>query len=157
MIKILVADREEAFCLMYQDELTEEGYEVVSVTRPEAFLKAVEQENPDLVLMDSEMDDPDVQRFLREVMTSRYRVPGVLCITYSDSKEFCRSFADDIVMKSANLDELKRKVRGILKNRGELISAAELENTVHTLLHREDRQWVHTHTHPQGRSAHRSI
>jgi DNA-binding response OmpR family regulator len=32
---------------------------------------------------------------------------------------------------------------------------AELENTVHTLLHREDRQWVRTHL--QGRSAHRSI
>ncbi|MCF8143632.1 MAG: response regulator [Deltaproteobacteria bacterium] len=122
MIKILVADREEAFCLMYQDELTEEGYEVVSVTRPEAFLKAVEKENPDLVLMDSEMDDPDVQRFLKGVMTSGYRVPGILCTTYSDSKEFCRSFADDIVMKSASLDELKGKVRGILENRGELIS-----------------------------------
>jgi DNA-binding response OmpR family regulator len=120
MIKILVADREEAFCLMYQDELTEEGYDVVSVTRPEAFLKAVERENPDLVLMDSEMDDPDVQRFLKGVMTSGYRVPGILCTTYSDSKEFCRSFVDDIVIKSANLDELKGKIKGILENRGEI-------------------------------------
>jgi len=123
MIKILVADREEAFCLMYQDELTEEGYDVVSVTRPEAFLKAIEQENPDLVLMDSEMDNPDVQRFLKRVLKSGYRVPGILCTTYDESVGFCRSFADDTVTKSANLDELKWKVKGILENKGELVSA----------------------------------
>jgi two-component system, response regulator, stage 0 sporulation protein F len=122
MIKILVADREEAFCLMYQDELTEEGYDVVSVTSREAFLKAIEQEDPDMVLMDSEMDGPDVQRFLKRVLKSGYRVPGILCTTYDESGGFCRSFADDTVMKNTNLDELKWKVKGILENKGELIS-----------------------------------
>jgi len=122
MIKILVADREEAFCLIYKDELTEEGYDVVSVTRPKALMTAVEQENPDLVVMDSEMEDPDVQRFLKRVQKSKYRVPGILCTAYSASTGGCQSLADDMVIKKANLDELKGKVKGILKNRGGRLS-----------------------------------
>ena len=57
MRKILVADQEEAFCLLFQGELTEEGYYVVSVSRPEALIKAIGQENPDLLLMDTGMDE----------------------------------------------------------------------------------------------------
>jgi DNA-binding response OmpR family regulator len=50
MKKILVADQEKALCMLYAEELIEEGYEVVSISAVSNDLMAmVESESPDLL------------------------------------------------------------------------------------------------------------
>jgi DNA-binding response OmpR family regulator len=121
MKKILVADQEESLCLLYQKELIEEGYEVVSVTRPEDLIQAVGQENPDLVLMDTAMDEQREWSLLQGMRKSGYRLPIILFTTYCASKGFPEALADDTVMKSSHLDELKLKIGKMLGNGGELV------------------------------------
>jgi|GEM_PF-3863302 len=116
MRKILVADPEEALCLLYQDVLTEEGYDVVSVTTPEDLMEAVAREKPDLVLMDMWMYEQGVRRLFQGSMGSRYRLPTLVCTTYAKPKAFREPFVNDTVIKSSNLDELKFKVHKIMGN-----------------------------------------
>jgi DNA-binding response OmpR family regulator len=122
MKKILVADRKKSICFLYQEELTEEGYDVVTVTRPEDLIQAVGREGPDLVLMDTGMDEPGVWPLLRGVRQSGYHLPIILCDTYSVSKEFPEALVADRVLKSSNFDELKVKIKKVLKNGGQPVS-----------------------------------
>ena len=117
MKKILVADQEEVLCLLYQEELTEEGYEVVSITRPEDLPKTVGQEKPDLLLIDFSMGDKGVWGFLQRMQKTGRRLPLILCTWYSDSVKFPTTLVDDTVMKSSNLENLKLKIRKVLEDR----------------------------------------
>lgn len=116
MKKILVADQEEVLCFLYQEELTEEGYDVASVTRPEDLAKSIGQEKPDLLLIDMSMDDQGLWRYLQRMQNTGRRLPLILCTSYADSSRFPKALVDDTVMKSSNLDELKLKIRKILGN-----------------------------------------
>ena len=116
MKKIVVADREEALCLLYQEELTEEGYEVVTVNRIEDLIQAVGQEDPDLVLMDAGIDGHGASEVLQGLRQSGYHLPVILCTTYFGSKGFPEALIDDIVIKSSNLEELKFKIGNMLGN-----------------------------------------
>ena len=116
MKKILVADQEEVLCFLYQEELTEEGYDVVSITRPEDLAKSVRQEKPDLLLIDLSMSDQGVWDFLQRMQKTGRRLPLILCTPSFDSAGFPKTLIDDTVMKSSNLDELKFKIRNILGN-----------------------------------------
>ena len=122
MEKILVADRKESLCFLYKEELTEEGYDVVTVTRPEDLVQAVVREDPDLVLMDTGMDEPGVWPLLRGMRQSGYRMPIILCDTYRISTEFPEALVVDRVLKSSNFDELKAKIKKVLNNGGQSIS-----------------------------------
>jgi two-component system response regulator (stage 0 sporulation protein F) len=116
MKKILVAERKESLCFLYQEELSDEGYEVVTVTRPEDLIQALVREDPDLVLMDTGMDEPGAWPLLRGVRQSGYLMPVILCDTYSISTEFPEALVAGRVLKSSNFDELKAKIKKVLKN-----------------------------------------
>jgi DNA-binding response OmpR family regulator len=119
MKKILVADQEEILCFLYQEELTEEGYDVVSITRPEDLPKSVRQEKPDLLLIDLAMGDQNIWDFLQGMPKSGRRLPIILCTSCADSARFPKTLVDDTVMKSSNLDELKLKIKKVLGDRGD--------------------------------------
>ena len=119
MKKILVADQEEVLCFLYQEELAEEGYDVVSITRPEDLAKSVRQEKPDLLLIDLSMSDQGVWDFLQRMQKTGRRLPLILCTSHADSMRFPKTLIDDTVMKSSNLDELKLKIRKVLGDRGD--------------------------------------
>jgi DNA-binding NtrC family response regulator len=114
MKKILVADQEEILCFLYQEELMEEGYDVVIITRPENLMQVVGREKPDLLLIDVSMDDQGMWDFLQRMQKSGCHLPIILCTTYSDSARFPKTLIDDTVVKSSNLDELKFKIRKVL-------------------------------------------
>ena len=48
MTKILVVDDEENICLLYEQELSEEGYEVISTNNGKECLKALKEEAREL-------------------------------------------------------------------------------------------------------------
>jgi DNA-binding response OmpR family regulator len=114
MKRIVVADQEKALCLLYEEELTEEGYDVVSVTDAEELVRAVGQGRPDLLVMDSGMDDQGVWKMLQGMRKSGYRLRVILSTPYSAANRLQEALVDDTVTKSSNLDQLKLKVRSIL-------------------------------------------
>ena len=57
MPKILVVDDEEHIRLLYSDELNEAGYEVITAESGYKLLERIEEEKPDLVILDIKMVD----------------------------------------------------------------------------------------------------
>jgi len=111
MAKILVVDDEEYIRFAYTDELEEEGYEVITANCGYRLLQRIEDEKPDLVLLDIKMPDYNGLDLLQDIRNRFYDLPVILSTAYDTYKEDIKSVAADYyVVKSFDLTDLKDKI-----------------------------------------------
>lgn len=111
MAKILVVDDEEHIRLLYSEELSEAGYEVITAADGYELTERIEKEKPDLVVLDIKMVDYNGLDLLQEIRNKFYNLPVILCTAYDTFKEDIKSIAADFyVIKSFDLTELKNKI-----------------------------------------------
>ncbi|NVM24548.1 MAG: response regulator [Desulfobacterales bacterium] len=111
MAKILVVDDEEHIRLLYSEELSEAGYEVITAADGYKLTERIEKEKPDLVILDIKMVDYNGLDLLQEIRNKFYNLPVILCTAYDTFKEDIKSIAADFyVIKSFDLTELKNKI-----------------------------------------------
>lgn len=116
MKKILIVDDEEVIRILYAEELEEEGYEVVTAESGHGLIEIIGREKPDLVILDIKMAEHDGLDLLQDIRKDFYNIPVVLCSAYSSFKGDLKSIAADYyVVKSADLSELKQKVKMALE------------------------------------------
>jgi DNA-binding response OmpR family regulator len=116
MAKILVVDDEEHIRLLYSEELTEAGYEVITAADGYKLIERIETEKPDLIILDIKMVDYNGLDLLQEVRNKFYDLPVILCTAYDTFKEDIKSIAADFyVIKSFDLTELKKKIATALE------------------------------------------
>ena len=116
MAKILIVDDEEHIRFLYSEELTEAGYEVITADSGQGLLERIEDENPDLVVLDIKMVDYNGLDLLQDIRNKFYNLPVVLCTAYDTFKEDMKSIAADFyVIKSFDLTELKNKIKMALE------------------------------------------
>lgn len=115
MRTILVVDDEEAIRQLYQEELREAGYQVEVASDGHAALKMVQRSRPDLMTIDIKMPGMDGIELLRRVREIYRDLPIVICTAYGDFKlDFGTWASDAYLTKSADLTELKAKIRELL-------------------------------------------
>lgn len=111
MAKILVVDDEEHIRLLYSEELKEEGYDVITAEGGHRLLERIEQDKPDLVVLDIKMVDYNGLDLLQDIRNRFYDLPVILSTAYDTFKEDMKSIAADFyVVKSFDLTELKKKI-----------------------------------------------
>ena len=111
MAKILVVDDEEHIRLLYSEELSEAGYEVITAADGYQLTERIETEKPDLIILDIKMVDYNGLDLLQEIRNKFYNLPVILCTAYDTFKEDIKSIAADFyVIKSFDLTELKKKI-----------------------------------------------
>jgi len=111
MAKILVVDDEEHIRLLYSEELSEVGYEVITAADGFNLIERIDKEKPDLVILDIKMIDYNGLDLLQEIRNKFYNLPVILCTAYDSFKEDIKSIAADFyVIKSFDLTELKNKI-----------------------------------------------
>ena len=111
MVKILIVDDEEHIRFLYSEELTEAGYEVITADGGFKLIERIEEEKPDLVVLDIKMVDYNGLDLLQDIRNKYYDLPVVLCTAYDTFKEDMKSIAADYyVIKSFDLTELKTKI-----------------------------------------------
>ncbi len=116
MAKILVVDDEEHIRLLYSEELTEAGYEVITAKDGYRLVQKIEKEKPDLIILDIKMVDYNGLDLLQEIRNNFYDLPVILCTAYDTYKEDIKSLAADFyVIKSFDLTELKKKIARALE------------------------------------------
>jgi len=116
MPKILIVDDEEHIRFLYSEELTDEGYEVVTADSGYKLLERIEQEKPDLIILDIKMVDYNGLDLLQDIRNKYYDLPVILCTAYDTFKEDMKSIAADFyVIKSFDLTELKNKIKMALE------------------------------------------
>ena len=115
--KILVVDDEKNIRFLLQEELTDEGYDVILAESGAIALEMISKEKPDLVTLDIKMPGEDGLSILRKIREKEYDLPVIICSAYSVYKsDFAAVAADHYVVKSSNFDELKTKINEILSN-----------------------------------------
>jgi DNA-binding response OmpR family regulator len=118
MPKILVVDDEEHIRLLYFEELNEAGYEVITAEDGYKLLETIEEEKPDLVILDIKMVGYNGLDLLQDIRNHFYALPVILSTAYDSYKEDMKSIvADFYVVKSFNLTELKNKISMALETR----------------------------------------
>lgn len=111
MAKILIVDDEEHIRYLYSEELSDAGYEVITAENGHRLLERIEEEKPDLVVLDIKMVDYNGLDLLQDIRNKFYDLPVVLCTAYDTFKEDMKSIAADYyVIKSFDLTELKNKI-----------------------------------------------
>ena len=127
MNKILVIDGDEAIRLLYADELTEEGYEVITSGDGSQVTELIEQKRPDLIVMEVVLGQYDGLDLLQDIRNAFYRMPVILCTAYSHFRYDLRSIAaDHYVVKSSDLTELKVRIKMAMEASGRYL----VESTV---------------------------
>ena len=115
MKKILIVDDEENIRLLYEEELSEEGYDVQTSSSIKDALKKIEEFTPDLIILDIKMPEIDGLEGLKKFKELFKDIPVILCSAYESYKQnFITWSAEDYIVKSSDLTELKEKIRKIL-------------------------------------------
>ncbi len=113
--KILVVEDEKTLCLLYEEELSREGYAVTAVNDAESALAELEKKSFDLIVTDIRMPGKNGIELITQIMGLRKDIPIIINSAYQSYKEdFMTWAADAYVVKSASLDELKSKIKQLL-------------------------------------------
>ena len=116
MANLLVIDDEGDIRYLYAAELEDEGHTVVTCGNSREALEQMRQQTFDLVVLDIQLDQESGLELLQKIAREQEDVPVILCTAYSSYKDdFSSWLADAYVVKSSDLDELKREVRRILE------------------------------------------
>ena len=112
---ILVVDDEENIRWLYKEELEDEGYRIATAASGEEALALVSELKPDLVVMDIKMPGISGVDALIKIKEIDKNIPVILCSAYSDYKQDFSTWASDAyIVKSSNLDELKKAITKVL-------------------------------------------
>lgn len=117
--KILIVDDEANIRLMMRTALRTDGYEVIEAADGRAALAAIEQQSPDLVVLDLSMPVLDGMGVLKELrMLNLERTPRVVVLTAFGSipvaVKATRLGAVDFLEKPISLEELRTAVEAAM-------------------------------------------
>ena len=120
MTTILVVEDDPNQCLLYETELTNEGYNVVTALDGHEAVRAVSESAPDLVVMDISMPGMDGIEAMSRMLAKDHKLPVILNTAHASYKDDFRAWsADAYVVKSSDLEELKTAIRQVLEARQE--------------------------------------
>jgi DNA-binding response OmpR family regulator len=116
--KVLVIDDEASIRSLFVEGLSVEGYDVIATGDCHGVSRVIDEEHPDIVVLDIKMGDFDGLELLTHIRQARPHMPVILCSAYATFKNDVRSSAaDDYVVKSVDLEELKTRIRMALEGR----------------------------------------
>jgi len=119
MAIILVVEDDPNQARLYAQELSQEGYEIVIARDGREAMETVEQQKPDLVVMDISMPGMDGIECMGRLLSRDNKLPIILNTAYATYQDNFRSWsADDYIVKSSDLTELKESIRTVLAKRG---------------------------------------
>ena len=126
MIRILHIDKDDAIRFLYEEELTEEGYEVIGTSSCEGILDKIAKLNPNVIILEPKFPKADGLNILQRIREAHQCIPIIISTAYSPFKYDPRSLiANYFVVKCSNLHELKLRIKTATHGRtglqGELI------------------------------------
>ncbi len=119
MKRILVVEDEPHICSFLKRGLTFKGFEVAVTTTGEQALKVLQDDTPDLVVLDIMLPDIDGFEVCRRLRMDGYTTLPVLMLTAKDDLSAkitgLDSGADDYITKPFDFEELLARIRAALR------------------------------------------
>ncbi len=115
MATILVVEDDKNQRLLYEQELKSEGHEVVTASDGKDALEKIQEQLPDLIIMDINMPKMDGIETMGKILGKNKEIPVIINTAYSNYKDNFMSWAADAyIVKSSDLSELKNTVKEVL-------------------------------------------
>lgn len=112
MQTILVVEDDKNQLLLYEQELSLEGYHVITARDKREAVKKLQRHAPSLVVMDIIVPKRDFFKSMGVIINERKKIPVVINTAYSCYKDnFMAWGADAYIIKSSDLCELKNKIK----------------------------------------------
>lgn len=114
--RILIVEDDPNQRLLYQEELTDEGYQIVTAGDGREALKVAADFQPDLVVLDINMPVMDGLDALNQLLETNPGTPTIINTAYPGYQDsFSAWSADAYVVKSSDLSELKATAKRLLE------------------------------------------
>jgi len=113
MMKILVVDDEEQICELLDKFLSQEGYQVITAATGEEALEKLEEESPQLVLLDIRMPGMGGIECLRKIKEKNEKIGVIMTTAVGDTdtiKEAISLGVNDYILKPIDLDYLGKLI-----------------------------------------------
>jgi CheY-like chemotaxis protein len=115
MTTILIVEDDNNQRLLYEQELKLEGYEIVTASDGKEALEKVQEQLPDIIIMDINMPKMDGIEAMGRILSKKKEIPIIINTAYSNYKDNFMSWAADAyIVKSSDLSELKNAVKEVL-------------------------------------------
>lgn len=118
MHTILIVDDEKHIRMLYEEELADEGYHILTASNGVEALHVVHKEPAiNLILLDLKMPEMDGPEFLRNLRQFNATLPVIISTAYGDyvEQDFNVWLSNDYSPKTSDLTELKARIREILR------------------------------------------
>lgn len=118
MKHILVVDDEEHILTLFEDELTDAGYRVTTTDSGQGALQCIQDEVPDLVVLDIRMPDMHGLEVLEKIRDDHKELPVILCTAVHGLKDDYTVWDARVsayLTKPIDLDDLVYKVQEVLE------------------------------------------
>ena len=115
---ILIVDDEKNILDLYDQELQDEGYSTFLAQNGKECLEIIKNETIDLIVLDIRMPKMDGLEAIGNIIDINNKIPIIINSAYSNYKDDFMSWAADAyVVKSYNLDELKKTIKEVLQKK----------------------------------------
>ena len=112
MPKVMIVEDEKYLLKLYKDELEDDGYEVISLDDGGRVLASLKEFKPQVVVLDIRLGPHEGLEILEQIKNYDRGLPVIINSAYSSYKaNFSSWLADDYVIKSPDLTELKDTIR----------------------------------------------
>ncbi len=106
--------------ILYKQELSLEGYEVITASDGKEALEKAQKQSPDLVVMDINLPKMDGIESMCRILNIHKNIPIIINTAYSNYKnKFMTLAAEAYIVKSSDLTELKNKIKEVLKKKAD--------------------------------------
>ncbi len=101
--------------LLYEQELSLEGYDVIIAADGKEAIEKVQEQRPDIIIMDICMPKMGGIEAMGRIISKHKGIPIIINTAYGNYKDNFKSWvADAYVVKSSDLTELKNKIKELL-------------------------------------------
>lgn len=111
MKRILIIDDDPSIRLLYQEELLEEGYDVITSEGGQGVDRLIAEQRPDLILLDLKLGSRSGLDLLQDIRQDSWTIPVILLTAYPSFKLDSKSIsAHAYVTKNSDLTGLKKQI-----------------------------------------------
>ncbi|OOP55612.1 MAG: two-component system response regulator [Candidatus Brocadia carolinensis] len=115
MKTILVVEDDKNQRLLYEKELSLEGYNIIIARDGLEAIKKVKEHVPDLIIMDITMPKMNGIEAMGKILSEHKKIPVIINTAYTSYKDDFMSWsANAYVVKSSDLKELKDKIKELI-------------------------------------------
>jgi len=115
---ILIVEDEEDILDLMEYTLTKEGYDVITCVDTTNVKDILDEDNISLILMDRNLPSVEGTRFISSIRSLGYNEPVIYVSAKDSSDNILEGFeagGDDYITKPFNLNELKARVKAVIK------------------------------------------